>query len=325
MAPEREKGIVLVIVLGFILLFVVVATSFILTSSSEIKMVRKQNDSTRAFYIAEAGLARARYDLNEDEDWTDGTINGFTYSMSDVDGEGFHLLVYDSSIKTSLGGEFTVRLKDIAGTEHEIWVKSKGSYNDATRTVKAKITSAQAFGGAANVTHAVSIEGELDIRGSAEINPSESVQSNVPLEFEDIFGVTKEEMESIAANDFPDTYYETPFLNNVATGLTWVSAPTGESRITTDDWTGDGILVIEGDVLITGGVFDGIIWVVGAVHISGNPVIIGGIFVESGDIVVDTVVTGNATINYSYDTIDDAFDVLNDMPGFVGYWQETSY
>ncbi len=59
MYPRREKGIALAIVLGFVLLLAIAAASFMLTSLSEIKMVRRQNDSTRAFYLAEAGVESA--------------------------------------------------------------------------------------------------------------------------------------------------------------------------------------------------------------------------------------------------------------------------
>ena len=82
---EREKGIALVIVMCLVLLLVIAAASFMLTSLSEIKMVRMQNDSTRAFYIAEAGLERAHYDLEQDDNWAwaDGDINGFSYTKPD--------------------------------------------------------------------------------------------------------------------------------------------------------------------------------------------------------------------------------------------------
>ena len=83
---RRKKGIVLVIVLGLILLFVIAAASFMLMSSTEIRMVRMQNSSTRALYLAEAGLEHIRVQLNQD--WSDHTslstisLGEGTYSVS---------------------------------------------------------------------------------------------------------------------------------------------------------------------------------------------------------------------------------------------------
>lgn len=111
MNSKRKKGMILVIVMSFMLIVVIAATAFMLMSSSEIQMARKQNDSTRAFYLAEAGLQRAKFDLNQDSDWTDGSINGVSYDKTDVDSDGFYLLQYSTAAKTALGGSFTIRLK----------------------------------------------------------------------------------------------------------------------------------------------------------------------------------------------------------------------
>jgi Tfp pilus assembly protein PilX len=54
---KLKNGIAAVIVLGFILLLAIVAAYFMLTSLTDIKMTKRQTDSARAFYIAEAGLA----------------------------------------------------------------------------------------------------------------------------------------------------------------------------------------------------------------------------------------------------------------------------
>jgi len=132
----ERKGIALFIILCFMLLFVIIATSFMFISSSEIKMVRKQNNSTKAFYIAEGGLERARYDLWKDINWQDGEINGTNYIKTDLDSDGFYLLNYNTLTRTSLGGEFIIRLKDIEGSSYIIWVKSKGSYDDAVRLLR---------------------------------------------------------------------------------------------------------------------------------------------------------------------------------------------
>jgi len=141
------------------------------------------------------------------------------------------------------------------------------------------------------------------------------------LSFEDVFGVTKAEMEAIAQSQFPSTYYTSAFSDDVATGLTWVNSPSEESQIASNTWSGDGVLIVEGDLQITGGDFSGIIWVDGALRVSGNPVIDGGMFVESG-ITVDTTITGSATISYDGDAVSGAFSYLTSLSTAVDSWRE---
>jgi hypothetical protein len=393
-----KKGIALVIVLGFIFLLIIAATSFLLVSTTEIRTVRRQNNSTRALYLAEAGLHRARFDLSEDADWADGAINGVTYNLADVDSEGFYLLQYSSATRTALGGEFIVRLDDIAGEPNEIWVKSRGTYDNAVRTIKARVKSMGSFGGLP-ITSAIEAEGPITTSGAATVdgnqreNSTTAINSAVSsgnttisvdetisiggdddryfqatdtvaidmgtgveetgkidsvddtndditlesgvsydhvsgatvdriLSFEDIIGMNEADTKEIAQDFSPEyaKYYDGAFTNNVATGLTWVEAPGTESQITVNEWTGDGVLVVNGDLKITGGTFNGVIWVMGTLSISGNPDIFGGIFAQGG-VTMDTTITGTAEITFSQDAVDDAFDALDAIPSILD-WQE---
>ena len=107
--------------------------------------------------------------------------------------------------------------------------------------------------------------------------------------------------------------------------ITWINED-NEFKITkTGGWMGSGIMVIDGDLDISGGTFDGVIWVTGKLSISGNPVINGSIFVE-GEATVDTTVTGTAVISFDQSAIDDAFSNLSTFPvspkPAVLSWQE---
>lgn len=139
--------------------------------------------------------------------------------------------------------------------------------------------------------------------------------------FGDIFGVEESEMEGIAKKYYSDTYYDRPFDNDIASGVTWVDSGGVESQITTDTWSGSGILIVNGDLKITGGTFYGIIWVIGELRISGNPLINGAIFVECG-VTVETDITGNPEINYSSDAVGDAFYQLSSLGPTLELWKE---
>ena len=87
-------------------------------------------------------------------------------------------------------------------------------------------------------------------------------------------------------------------------------------------WSGSGILVVDGNLTITGGHFSGIIWVIGGLRVSGNPVIDGAIFVESGA-EVDTTLTGNPTVSFDANAVSDAFGFIPSIStAHVISWKE---
>lgn len=292
---------VLVIVMGCVLLFVVAATSLLWVGISEVRMVRRQNNSTKALYLAEAGVEFARAQLSDDWDDFD--------ALSDSLGAGTYAA---DTYNTDSGGA--------ALPSDERRVVSVGSVESVARTVEVIVKSIIFSSGASGVTSAIEVEGSIDIQGSADIEGTQ-VQG-VVLSFEDVFGVTAAEMENIASTYYPATYYNATFSNDVAMGVTWVNTSPGEeSQITQTGWLGGGILIVQGNMKITGGVFNGIIWVIGTLTISGNPTINGAIFVESG-LSVDTTVTGNAQINYSSGDVDGAFYQLTSLPASIAQWRE---
>ena len=170
----RKKGLALVIILIFILVLTIAAASFMLISSSDIRMTRSQNNSTKAFYIAEAGLNRALYALQKDlnsnptnPSWADGTIDGI---VCGPDTSNFYTLY----APTALGnGDYTVTLKNTANTT-EIYVRATGTCSGNSRTIEAFVTAYNIgvwnnaiFAGAG--TGGTLINGDVEVAGSVHI------------------------------------------------------------------------------------------------------------------------------------------------------------
>jgi len=346
MTAKNEKGLVLIVVLGLVMLFVLSFSCYILMSTREVISTKSQVEHVRAFYLAEAGLERVRYDLNQDTNWAfnseNADFNGI--DMSAVENLGatdvWYQVPYSTTAQgTSLGsGNYNVWFKNIAGggaiLDDEILVKTRGTYNLNSRAIEVKLTSGRIFDDlSGGVTNAIEAEGSITIKGSADIYPEPAedyIEEYAEISFEDIFGMTLAELKAIAQEHFPDTFYgddpeEVPFNNDPAEGLTWIDSTAEQSQITSDTWSGSGIIIVEGDLKINGGDFSGIIWVTGDVSlIAGNPEIVGGIFVECGA-TVDTTVTGSASITFSQDAADEAFEFLSDsMPAVVEDWREVN-
>lgn len=239
--------------------------------------------STQAFWIAEGGLGMAiSYLPNMPE------TNPFSGTLGN--------------------SEYNVTITPVS--PYRWTIESVGSVNIVTRRIRVVVGP--------GVTTAMMMSGGLVVGGNALVNGD--VVKNTTPSFEDVFGVTKEEMQDNATYE-----YTNPSNNEMPVEkITWINED-NEFKITTGGWVGSGIMVIDGDLDISGGTFDGVIWVIGELLISGNPVINGSIFVE-GEVTVDTTVLGTAVISFDQSAIDGAFSnfstfLVSPNPAVLS-WQE---
>jgi hypothetical protein len=249
----------------------------LIVASNEITLTRNDINKTKAFYLAEGGLGMAISDLPN------------TNSLSGTLGDG----------------EYDVTITPVSGFSNRWTIESVGSVNMATRRIRAVVVVKP------DVTTAMMMSGSLDIKGNAEVNGL--VVENTTPNFEDVFGETKEEMQDNATYK----YTNPPNNQTPVEKITWIDEDHKFEITQTGSWVGSGIMIVDGDLDMTGGTFDGVIWVIGKLSISGNPVIKGSIFVE-GEVTVDTTVTGTAKISFDQSAIGDAFSNLN----AVLSWQE---
>ena len=273
----NNSGAILALVVIILVVVNVLGIGLLSQSAMNAIEVVKKVKSTQAFWIAEGGLGMAISDLPD--------TNSFSGTLGN--------------------GEYDVTITPVSGFSYRWTVESVGSVNIVTRRIRVVVVVRP------EVTTAMMLSGNLDIKGNAVITGV--VVKNTTPNFEDVFGVTKEEMQDNA------TYKYTSPPNNQTPvkEITWVNED-NEFKITkTGGWKGSGIMVIDGDLDISGGTFDGVIWVIGELFISGNPVINGSIFVE-GKATVDTTITGTAEISFHQSAIEDAFSNLSTVLS----WQE---
>ncbi|MFC1898056.1 hypothetical protein ACFLYJ_00630 [Candidatus Cloacimonadota bacterium] len=153
----------------------------------------------------------------------------------------------------------------------------------------------------ANIQSAVSANGEVVLKGNAAVVGDIDEYADPPLDFEDIFGVTKGYIESIANN----TYMDPPNNISPCNNVTWVnfSDPSNSMKVTTTAWSGSGLMIINGDASFSGGSFRGILWVTGELYIAGNLQIEGALYVEGGTEISATVIAGSPVIDFSVTAI----------------------
>jgi Tfp pilus assembly protein PilX len=289
----NRQGVALIFTLLVLMVLAILSASFFLKTINESNLVKRQVASTQAFWLAEAGVAQVFSNL------TSGTLSGnvsrdtFRYNTTTVE-------VYGNTYQINSAG--TVILADAS---------------NITRNITVFVTTHPS--NASGFTNAIEVNGNLTVRGSVEINGTNV--TNASLSFTSKFGLEAEKLRAYAiahGNNYTDPDPNDIVVNNE---IAWVDVTEGRSMITRTGWNGSGILVINGDADITGGNFSGILWVIGALKMSGNPNDFGAIFAEC-DADINTTVTGNVYIEHNSATIQDALNLTAFVNKTIVSWNE---
>ena len=190
-------------------------------------------------------------------------------------------------------------------------ISSYASYQNGNNTFHHKstafVTWALATGSAAIVAN-----GEINVGGNATVDGGILPNLDPPLDFEAFFGMTKVQMQAIADNDLVDPHNNPGGVSGV-TYVTFSGAFPGTFRVTNPSWVGNGILVVDGDVELTGGTFTGVMWVVGRLRINGVDGFSGAIYVEGLDAygeIQAVPLLGTCVISYEEGVIDSVMSTI---------------
>lgn len=287
----NKRGVVLIFALLTTLVLSVLLVSFYFQSISEGQLAVIFENSTRAFWLAEAGIAKALSTFSGPT-----TVNGF---IEDAD------------------HSYSAQVAHLSGIYYSI--VSVGTVNSPVGGALSRIVSVTIKTGVvdpAKFKYGIETTTDLVIKGSVEINPSNSWKEYSTLDFADLFSVTKSEMKDNATH----VYTSDDFEGHPVDGITWVDV-NGTMNIA-GNLSGSGILVINGDVHFAGTVdFRGIIYVIGRLTITGTVETYGSVLAESRT-TVDTELKGNVTINYSLADIADALSFVQFITREVVSWRE---
>ncbi len=293
---KNSRGIALVVSLLILVVLAILLSSFFLSVMNENNLARRYADSVKAFWLAEAGVATGIASLPT-------AVSSACLSTNEC----------FSAVTTHISGRYYQI--DSTGTVSRL----RGGNNESvSRLVSAVAETSDITPN--NFQHAIETTVDLVVKGSVDINPGDSWKEFADINFPDLFGYSKEDVKGAATH----TYTDPPVSVLPCTGITWVNvSPGGEFKISSSTWSGSGILVVAGDAQITGGTFSGIIYVIGKLRMSGNPVINGAVLAESkAEIEKDTTLTGNVTLNYDVDAITNALALLQFIAPKVVAWRE---
>ncbi len=129
----NKRGSVMLMTFYVMSSLVLIGASFLVLMINERLSEQRTRYAAQSYHIAEAGIERAindlRIDYNASRDFNDGNINGVTVGPNMVD-------FYDIYPAVSFaGGNYLVQLKNVGVSNHEVWIKSKGTVGEVSQTI----------------------------------------------------------------------------------------------------------------------------------------------------------------------------------------------
>jgi len=273
---NKKSGFVLIFSLLVTLILSLMLTAFYVQNINEGNLAKRFADSTRALWLAEAGLANTYINFPSS---ASSTLGGANYA-------------YATTVSPSTGNYYLV-------TSTGTVTRSDGS--TLTRTIVATFYYVPSTVPPSKFKYGIETTTELVTKGSVDINPTGSSKEFSTLDFSDLFTITKAQMQAGATHTYtPDTF------GAPVDGITWVNVPVGDTLTIAGNLSGSGVLVINGNVHFSGTVdFEGIIYVIGELTMTGTVETSGSVLAESSTM-VDTTIKGNVTINYDVSKITEA-------------------
>lgn len=131
MRPKNESGLAFLVALVFVLIIALGVGAFMFFSSNEIKMVRTQSDSTRVFYVAEAGIERGVEWLRSQSSPPTAVHGPITEALTTTN--------YTANFKFTVTPDTGNPTPPALGT-YRYAIDSDSSYGDATRSIQATET-----------------------------------------------------------------------------------------------------------------------------------------------------------------------------------------
>lgn len=287
----NKRGVVFIFSLLVTLVLSVLLGAFYFKAASENQLAKRFLNSTRAFWLAEAGIAKVKGSpgLSSASGYIDNTNYTYNAVVSLVSGNYYNI--------ASTG---TVTLPN-------------GS--NVTRAVKVTVKTAPVD--PSKFKYGIETTTDLVIKGSVDINPDNSKKENSTLNFTDLFGISKEEMHTGATHTYTASNFGAP-----VDAITWVDVSTGDTLNIAGNLVGSGILIINGNTHFSGTVdFNGIIYVIGTLTMTGDVTTNGSVLAESST-TVDTVLKGNVTINYDLAQISNALANVQFLTKQIVSWNE---
>ncbi|WP_422447052.1 DUF7305 domain-containing protein [Thermoanaerobacterium sp. DL9XJH110] len=281
---KSQEGAVLVAVLFAVLVLMLLAVGILEMATGETKTASYYRDSTKAHYLAEAGIQKTLSMLKENPDYKAGAVwRGFlgkshalgdgSYSV-DITKLDFDTLEIRSTGFAGKSKSWLSVTADVSRT-HPAFYNAVNVYSDLQDTQ---------FKGSVEITGDVYVNGNLDLKGNAKIYGNVRATGQIRGE-DNITGGA----ESFAEDIEPPPLDEHRYREMAGAGGGDDEAGEGEGKYIDGDLTGDeivvdGVLFVDGDVYARSLSGKGVLFVTGDLHLTK-----GGVYSDTGEVL--TIIT----------------------------------
>jgi hypothetical protein len=320
----NKKGAILIFTLMVVMVLGILLIGFFTAVISENRLVRDYVDGIRAFWLAEAGIARAI-------DYLPNKLNTTEYIGN-----------YNYTVKVDELSPLIISGNNTTVTYYFYNITSTGYAGSNSRKLNTVVRRKTELNATSN-SFPYSLEStvNIDVRGSVDITGDNGCQNctgggcgciepqccreNSTLNFPALFGVSKEYLESYAESI--GKKYTPGNLPSEISGLNWVEGnltiASSNNLRTAENQT--AILIVEGNARFSGNInFDGIIYIIGELTITGTVDINGAVLAES-KAETETDVRGNVLLNRNGTIIQTALNTAipaNETERTVICWRE---
>jgi len=293
----NNRGVVLVFSLLLTLILSSLLGALYLNAVSESLQANQYVDSTRAFWLAEAGISTVK--ANPGLVAASGSLGGANYTYN----------VPSPQLVTGTNNYW------IVNSTGEVRLPRLPTDLVISRTLSTTIKTGNMD--ASKFPYAIDTTADLVIRGNAVTINGTYKENDNTINFANMFGVSKTTMESGATHLYTDSNFDAP-----VNGITWVNVASGNTLTIAGELVGSGILVVNGDAHISGTVdFNGIIYVIGTLTMTGTVTTNGSVVAESSA-TADTELKGTVNINYDLVQIQTALANVQLLSKQVVSWRE---
>jgi len=300
----NKRGVALVFAFLVSMVLFILLGSFFLKSMNENNLVRRYINSTRAFWVSEAGVAAAIKNLPNNGT---GNLGNYSYQWTTayrttISSSDYYDITSTGIVAFPSGG-------DIRRTVNV--VVKRGSVDPSAFQYGIQAANDLCFGGA-----------------SCNKNPNDFLdpdicdghpcwkESDTTINFPNLFvGYTQSDVQAIATH-----YTDTTFPGAVS-GVTWVDVAAGNTLMVTGSETGSGVLIINGNVHFGGTYqFYGVIYVLGTLTARGTFDAYGSMVVASTSD-VDSI-NGTPEFHYNWTYVESALQNLSNSFSKIVSWRE---
>lgn len=330
----NKRGVALVLAFIVILVLGLLLGSVFLKTMNENNLAKRYVNSTRALWVAEAGVAQAVRN-----------ILGISGS-GNLDSGGY---VWISAFWRTIGtndyynivSTGTVSLPSGDNVQRQISAVARTPAVDANRFPFSLVSSGDlCFGGNCKGDPTKYVHPQPLLPNppvDPALYPQETVcpggscwnEKNTELNFLNLFGYQSSEIKSLADH----VYTKATFPGSGISGVTWVDVPVGEKLSLTggsgsgyDSPDGTGILIVNGDVEMAAGnyLFRGIIYVIGKFAARGTFDGYGSVVVQARTEIEESTINGTPDFWHSKYDIEQALRCLAANSAYIVSWKEST-